>query len=149
MTAFNARLFKRCEVIEELWQHQFGMTGFAVRENDDMNVAALRVVQGQGKGKLVSRDEVGGARGLQAVDNGLRLKFACEASFRQRRHQSTIWPKPERTCLRRTGLLQLLVRLAAEGNNCDMVIVAHNFNDDLGRVLGKVEAGEPPLALLR
>jgi hypothetical protein len=30
-----------------------------------------------------------------------------------------------------------------------MVIVAHNFNDDLGGVLGKVEARELHLALLR
>ncbi len=56
------------------------MTGFTVRENDDVDVAALRVGQGQGKGELVSRDQVGGACGLQAVDNGLRLKFACEVS---------------------------------------------------------------------
>jgi hypothetical protein len=80
MAAFNARLFKRREVIEELRQHQVGMTGFAVRENDDVDAAALRVGQGQGNGELVSRDQVGGACGLQAVDNGLRLKFACEAS---------------------------------------------------------------------
>jgi hypothetical protein len=79
MAAFNARLFKRCNVIEELWKHQFGMIGLAVCENDNVDIPAVRVVHSQGKGELVGRDQVGGACGLQAVDNCLRLKFACAA----------------------------------------------------------------------
>ena len=75
----DARLLERRYRLEELRQYLLLVVRFTVCENDDVYVFAGGVFQSHGKGKPVGSDEVSGAFHTQAVDNRLRLKFACAA----------------------------------------------------------------------
>ncbi len=144
--AGSTRFFERSDCPVECRDYRAFFVRLSVCEHDDVDVGAGRVAQSRRKRKLVGGDQVGGAFGLESFDSSMRFKFACAAG-EDDSHTASSWA--ELACGGHPRLLQLHFRPRAERQNSDGIFVAQHLDDDLGRVLDKVKAGEGHMALLR